>query len=548
MFPVLYTNVENRKNSQLSVFQCFIVLFLWFRVITNRRYLYKNFCMANSVRVRFAPSPTGPLHIGGVRTALYNYLYVRKHGGQFVLRIEDTDQKRSVDGAEAYIQSCLAWLGIQPDESPAHPGNFGPYRQSERRNVYQKHILEIVESGLAYYAFDSADELEGHRVDHEKKGKTFIYNWHNRMKLNNSLVLGEEKTKEKLDNGHPYVIRFLMWDEKESSVYQCPDSIRGNVAVDCKLLDDKILYKSDGMPTYHFANVVDDHLMNISHVIRGEEWLPSLALHLKLYDAFDWRPPKFAHLPLILKPSGKGKLSKRDGEKLGFPVFPIQWEEKIMGYKEEGYLPVAVLNFLALLGWNDGGENEIFSLEELISLFDLERVHHAGARFDPEKNKWFNQQHIQRLSISDFCSLCKPVIENHGFVVNDENKLRSIALMIQPRVVLTTELWRELKVFFEKPDVYDPKAVKKVWKEKTKGLLRAVVDLLSDDGEASLGELQDALKRVAEGAGLGLGALMGPLRVVVVGSLSGPDLLSIINTLGAKEIISRINSALEAIE
>ena len=504
--------------------------------------------MANSVRVRFAPSPTGPLHIGGVRTALYNYLYVRKHGGQFVLRVEDTDQKRSVDGAEAYIQSCLAWLGIQPDESPAHPGNFGPYRQSERRNVYQKHILEIVESGLAYYAFDSADELEGHRVDHEKKGKTFIYNWHNRMKLNNSLVLGEEKTKEKLDNGHPYVIRFLMWDEKESSVYQCPDSIRGNVAVDCKLLDDKILYKSDGMPTYHFANVVDDHLMNISHVIRGEEWLPSLALHLKLYDAFDWRPPKFAHLPLILKPSGKGKLSKRDGEKLGFPVFPIQWEEKIMGYKEEGYLPVAVLNFLALLGWNDGGENEIFSLEELISLFDLERVHHAGARFDPEKNKWFNQQHIQRLSISDFCSLCKPVIENHGFVVNDENKLRSIALMIQSRVVLTTELWRELKVFFEKPDVYDPKAVKKVWKEKTKGLLRAVVDLLSDDGEASLGELQDALKRVAEGAGLGLGALMGPLRVVVVGSLSGPDLLSIINTLGAKEVISRIDSALEAIE
>jgi len=306
--------------------------------------------MANSVRVRFAPSPTGPLHIGGVRTALYNYLYARKHNGKFVLRIEDTDQKRSVDRAEEYIQSCLAWLGIKPDESPAQPGNFGPYRQSERRDVYQKYILKLVESGLAYYAFDSSESLEQHRSNHEKKGKTFIYNWHNRMKLNNSLVLGEKKTKEKLDSGCPYAVRFLMWDERESSVYRCHDSVRGKVAVDCKLLDDKIVYKSDGMPTYHFANVVDDHLMEISHVIRGEEWLPSLALHLKLYDAFGWTPPEFAHLPLILKPNGKGKLSKRDGDKLGFPVFPIQWKGDIMGYKEEGYLPVAVINFLALLG------------------------------------------------------------------------------------------------------------------------------------------------------------------------------------------------------
>ena len=548
MFPVLYTNIENRKHRQLSVFQWFIVLFLWFRVITNRRYLYKNFCMANSVRVRFAPSPTGPLHIGGVRTALYNYLYARKHGGQFVLRIEDTDQKRSVDGAEAYIQSCLTWLGIKPDESPAHPESFGPYRQSERRDVYQKYIIKLVESGRAYYAFDSAESLEQHRKNHEEKGKTFIYNWHNRMKLNNSLVLGEEKTKEKLDNEHPYVVRFLMWDETESSVYHCSDSIRGNVAVDCKLLDDKILYKSDGMPTYHFANVVDDHLMEISHVIRGEEWLPSLALHLKLYDAFNWGSPEFAHLPLILKPSGKGKLSKRDGDKLGFPVFPIQWEEEIMGYKEEGYLPEAVLNFLALLGWNDGGENEIFSLEELISSFDLERVHHAGARFDPEKNKWFNQQHIQRLSLSNFSRLCKNVIENHGFTVNDENKLKSIALMIQPRVALTTELWQELNVFFERPKSYDEKALKKVWKEKTPDLLQAVAKTLSRDGDTTLEKLKNMLNGVAEDAGLGLGALMGPLRVVIVGSLSGPDLFSIINTLGTKEVINRIDLALEVLE
>lgn len=538
--------MEKGGVSQLSVFQCFIVFFIWFRVIMNRRYLYKKFWMTNSVRVRFAPSPTGPLHIGGVRTALYNYLYARKHCGQFVLRIEDTDKKRSVDGAEEYIQSCLAWLGIEPDESPISQGPFGPYRQSERGDLYEKYILKLVNNGLAYYAFDSSEELEGHRLDHEKKGKTFIYSWHNRMKLNNSLVLGEEKTKEKLDSEHPYVIRFLMWDEKGSSIYHCSDSIRGNVAVDCKLLDDKILYKSNGMPTYHFASVVDDHLMEISHVIRGEEWLPSLVLHLKLYDAFSWIPPKFAHLPLILKPSGKGKLSKRDGDKLGFPVFPIQWEENIMGYKEEGYLPDAVLNFLALLGWNDGGENEIFSLEELVSLFDLKKVHHAGARFDPEKNKWFNQQHIQRLSLPDFSGLCKAVIENHGFVINDENKLKSIALMIQPRVVLTTELWRELKLFFVGPDVYDPKALKKVWKEKTKELLHAVVDLLSDD-KVSLEQLKGDLKRVAENAGLGLGALMGPLRVVIVGSLCGPDLLSIVNTLGVEEVVGRINSALKSI-
>ena len=504
--------------------------------------------MANSVRVRFAPSPTGPLHIGGVRTAFYNYLYARKHNGKFVLRIEDTDQKRTVRRAEEYIQSCLAWLGIEPDESPNHPGNFGPYRQSERRDVYQKYILELVKSGLAYYAFDTAESLEKHRKSHEKNGKTFIYNWHNRMKLNNSLVLGEKKTKEMLDDEHPYVVRFLMWDEKESSVYNCPDSIRGNVAIDCKLLDDKILYKSDGMPTYHFANVVDDHLMEISHVIRGEEWLPSLALHLKLYNAFGWTPPDFAHLPLILKPSGKGKLSKRDGDKLGFPVFPIQWEGGITGYKEEGYLPEAVLNFLALLGWNDGGENEIFSLEELVSLFDLKRVHHSGARFDPEKNKWFNQQHVQRLSISDFSRLCNAVIESHGFVVHDEKKLNSIALMIQPRIVLTTGLWRELVIFFEGPKRYDEKALKKVWKGKTKSLLLSVIDILPHESEASIDLLKNAMKKIAEDSGLSLGALMGPLRVVIVGSLSGPDLFLLIKTLGTREVIKRIQFALRAIK
>ena len=504
--------------------------------------------MAKPIRVRFAPSPTGPLHIGGVRTALYNYLYAKKHGGQFVLRVEDTDQKRSVTGAEEYIQSSLEWLGIHPDESPIHSGAFGPYRQSERQHIYNKYILELVDRGDAYYAFDAAEDLDRHRKDHEKKGKTFVYNWHNRMKLNNSLVLGEEETKKRIQSGHPYVIRFFMWKEDDPVMLAFHDIVRGNIEVDCKLLDDKILYKSDGMPTYHFANVVDDHLMEISHVIRGEEWLPSLALHLKLYKSFGWEPPIFAHLPLILKPSGKGKLSKRDGEKLGFPVFPIQWKGEIMGYKEEGYLAVAVLNFLALLGWNDGSENEIFSLEELVSLFDLKRVHLAGARFDPEKNKWFNQQHIQRLSLSDFSGLCKTVIENHGFVVNDKNKLTSIALMIQPRVVLTTELWQELNIFFERPKSYDEKSLKKVWKEKTPSLLQAVAKRLSRDGDTTLEKLKNMLNGVAKGAGLGLGALMGPLRVVIVGSLSGPDLFSIINTLGVKEVINRIDSALEVLE
>jgi glutamyl-tRNA synthetase len=504
--------------------------------------------MAKPIRVRFAPSPTGPLHIGGVRTALYNYLYAKKHGGQFVLRIEDTDQTRSVTGAEEYIQSSLKWLGIHPDESPIHSGEFGPYRQSERRHIYNKYILKLVESGNAYYAFDAAEDLDRHRKDHEKKGKTFVYSWHNRMKLNNSLMLSEEETKKRIQSGHPYVIRFLMWKEDDPIKLAFHDIIRGNVEVDCKLLDDKILYKSDGMPTYHFANVVDDHLMEISHVIRGEEWLPSLALHQRLYNSFGWEPPIFAHLPLILKPSGKGKLSKRDGDKLGFPVFPIQWEGEISGYREEGFLPEAVLNFLALLGWNDGSEQEVFSLSEMVSLFDLKKVHHAGARFDPQKNRWFNQQHIQRISLDNFSDLCKSVVENQGFDVNDANKLTSMAKMIQPRVVLTTDVWNEIKVFFEGPCEYDSTAIQKVWKEKTARLLGTVTDRLSSVRELTPEELKGVLKEVAESSGLGLGAIMGPLRLVLVGSLTGPDLIALVRVLGEDEVAVRIRSALETIE
>lgn len=499
--------------------------------------------MADSVRVRFAPSPTGPLHIGGVRTALYNYLYAKKNNGSFLLRVEDTDQKRTVSDAEEYIYSALEWLGIVPDESPKHGGSFGPYRQSERKDVYEKWVQILIDKGLAYYAFDAPEELDGHRKEHEKKGKTFIYNWHNRLKLKNSLTVSAKEVNEKIKSGAPYVVRFFMWNNGDDEVVRCPDIIRGNVDVGCKLLDDKILYKSDGFPTYHFANVVDDHLMKISHVIRGEEWLPSLALHIKLYNAFGWTAPAFAHLPLILKPSGRGKLSKRDGDQLGFPVFPIQWGGEVKGYRESGFLPEAVVNFLALLGWNNGDEQEVFSLEEMVSLFDLNRVHHAGARFDPEKNKWFNQQHIQALSLNAFAQLCKAEIERHTQTNLTDEKLMAMAEMVQPRVVLLGDLWVTLKVFFEAPDEYDPKATKKVWKENTSTLLQAVANRLVNEDDLKADDCKTTLQTIATDAGTGIGALMGPLRLVLVGSLTGPDLLQLVKTLGAQEVVDRINIA-----
>ena len=499
--------------------------------------------MAGSVRVRFAPSPTGPLHIGGVRTALYNYLYAQKNNGSFLLRVEDTDQKRTVSDAEEYIYSALEWLGIVPDESPKHGGSFGPYRQSERKEIYEKWVQILIDKGLAYYAFDAPEELETHRKEHEKKGETFIYNWHNRLKLKNSLSVSAKEVNEKIKSGAPYVVRFLMWNNGDDEVVRCPDIIRGNVDVDCKLLDDKILYKSDGFPTYHFANVVDDHLMKVSHVIRGEEWLPSLALHIKLYNAFGWTAPAFAHLPLILKPSGKGKLSKRDGDQLGFPVFPIQWGGEVKGYRESGFLPEAVVNFLALLGWNNGDEQEVFSLEEMVALFDLNRVHHAGARFDPEKNKWFNQQHIQALSLNAFAQLCKAEIERHTQTNLTDEKLMAMAEMVQPRVVLLGDLWVTLKVFFEAPDEYDPKATKKVWKENTSTLLQAVANRLVNEDDLKADDCKTILQTIATDAGTEIGALMGPLRLVLVGSLTGPDLLQLVQTLGAQEVVDRINIA-----
>ncbi len=353
--------------------------------------------MSKNVRVRFAPSPTGPLHIGGVRTALFNYLFAKKHNGTFVLRIEDTDQNRYVEGAEDYIVKSLEWCGIPFDEGPGKNEKFGPYRQSERKHLYKEYADRLIAEGKAYYAFDTAKELDFHRKDHEEKGKTFIYNWHNRLKLSNSLSLSEDEVNAKLEAGDDYVIRFK---SPQDETLHLKDIIRGDIKIDTNILDDKVLFKADGMPTYHLANIVDDHLMEITHVIRGEEWLPSLALHIQLYDAFGWEAPEFAHLPLILKPTGKGKLSKRDGDKLGFPVFPLEWKDPntgdvSRGYKEDGYFPEAVVNFLAFLGWNPGTEQEIFSLENLTQAFDLAKVNKAGARFDPDKTKWFNHHYMQ---------------------------------------------------------------------------------------------------------------------------------------------------------
>ena len=367
--------------------------------------------MSKQVRVRFAPSPTGPLHIGGVRTALFNYLFAKKHNGTFVLRIEDTDQNRYVEGAEQYIIDSLNWCNIPFDEGPNKNEKFGPYRQSERKDLYKQYADQLIKSGHAYYAFDTAEALDAHRKDHEAKGKTFIYNWHNREKLSNSLSLSAEDVQAKLDAGEDYVIRFK---SPQDQTLHLKDIIRGDIKIDTNILDDKVLFKADGMPTYHLANIVDDHLMEITHVIRGEEWLPSLALHYQLYDAFGWEAPEFAHLPLILKPTGKGKLSKRDGDKLGFPVFPLEYTspegDVSKGYKEDGYFAEAVVNFLAFLGWNPGTEQEIFNLEELIEAFDLSKVNKAGARFDPDKIKWFNHHYMQEQNNDDLAEAFK---QNH---------------------------------------------------------------------------------------------------------------------------------------
>jgi glutamyl-tRNA synthetase len=500
--------------------------------------------MSRPIRVRFAPSPTGPLHIGGVRTALFNYLFAKKHNGVFYLRIEDTDQNRFVPGAEAYIFEALEWLGIAPSETVGKNEQFGPYRQSERKPLYRQYADQLVTTGWAYYAFDTAEALDAHRKQHEAEGKTFIYNWHNREKLDTSLVITKEATEKRIAAGEDYVIRFKT---PVNETLHLQDIIRGDIKFETNLLDDKVLFKSDGMPTYHLANIVDDHLMETSHVIRGEEWLPSMPLHSLLYKAFGWEAPEFAHLPLILKPIGNGKLSKRDGDKMGFPVFPLEWksEEGVSsGYREKGFFPEAVINFLALLGWNDGTDQELFSLEELVSKFDLNRVHKAGAKFDPEKNKWFNHQYLQKQSDSELAASFSAILVAKG--ITTALDLTRVVSLIKERAHFVAEFWELADYFFVPPTTYDEKASKN-WKEETPGLMQQLIAELNLIEDFTSITIETKVKEWLTQNEIGMGKVMQPFRLSLVGALKGPHLFDIVELLGKEETIKRLEKALATI-
>lgn len=501
----------------------------------------------SAVRVRFAPSPTGPLHIGGLRTALFNYLFAKKNNGTFILRIEDTDQTRFVEGAETYIKEALDWCNIPYDEGPGKNEKFGPYKQSERKHLYKSYADTLVNNGHAYYAFDTAEALDTLRKDHEANKKTFIYNWHNRETLDNSLCLTAEETKAKIESGVPYVIRFKT-PKDETLIMN--DLIRGTIKIETNTLDDKVLFKSDGMPTYHLANIVDDHLMEISHVIRGEEWLPSMPLHILLYRALNWEAPKFAHLSLILKPVGKGKLSKRDGDKLGFPVFPLNWEdpktkEISKGYKEAGYYPETVINFLALLGWNPGTEQEIFSLQELITAFDISKANKSGAKFDPEKNKWFQQQYIQQKDIKELTSDFKSVLLEKG--ISTSKNLETLTELLRERAIFSADLYNLGKYFFEAPNTYDAKASKKAWKEGTSELMKELTEEIKKITDFTTENVTSEIKAWITSKEIGFGKVMMPLRLALVGSLSGPDVYEIASILGKEETVARLNNAIEVL-
>lgn len=497
------------------------------------------------VRVRFAPSPTGPLHLGGVRTALYDYLFAKNQGGEFVLRIEDTDTARYVEGAEEYIEEALEWCGIIADESPKKGGKFAPYRQSERRDIYDRYTEQILKTDYAYIAFDTAEELDAIRAEYETRGDVFSYDNRTRNQLRNSLALSEEEVKRLLDEKTPYVVRFKMPVDRTLNL---EDIIRGKFSVNTNTLDDKVLVKNDGMPTYHFANIIDDHEMEISHVIRGEEWLPSLGLHTLLYEAMGWEAPQFAHLSLILKPEGKGKLSKRDGDKFGFPVFPLNFTDPVTGhiskgYRESGYLPEAFINMVALLGWSPADDKEILSLDEMAKEFDLNKVHKAGARFSKEKAEWFNHQYIQQKSDQELLEILK----KSGFstTLSDQKLLKIISLM-KERLTFVEDLTLDNekgKFFFEAPVSYDEKASKKAWNDQTSAILGELASHL-ESKEFNAENLKQAMHDFAENKGLGMGKVMMPLRLSLVGELKGPDVPDIMELLGKEETISRINNAI----
>ena len=501
--------------------------------------------MSQQVRVRFAPSPTGPLHMGGVRTALYNYLFARNHGGKMILRIEDTDSQRFVPGAEEYIIESLRWCGIEIDEGVGVGGPHAPYRQSERREIYLKYALQLVEAGWAYYAFDTAAELDALRKECESRGETFAYNYTVREKLPTSLSLSAEEVRERIDRGDQWVIRFKM---PVDETVEMDDLIRGHVKVNTSTLDDKVLYKSvDALPTYHLANIVDDHLMEISHVIRGEEWLPSLPLHYLLYRAFGWESsrPQFAHLPLLLKPTGGGKLSKRDGDKMGFPVFPLFWRspstgETARGYREDGYFPEAFVNMLALLGWNPGTEQEIFSMQELIDAFSLDRVSKSGARFQPDKAKWFNAQYMHRKSDAELAALFQPILREHGVVVSDEIAGRAAGIM-KERATFITDLWDLTSYFFIAPHEYDEKQVKKYWKGDNPAHLAEVREVLASIDDFSLENTERVVNAWIAEKGYGMGQVMKTLRLALVGAGKGPGMYDVTSFLGKEETLRRID-------
>lgn len=507
--------------------------------------------MERKVRVRFAPSPTGPLHIGGVRTALYNYLFAKKNGGDFILRIEDTDQTRFVEGAEDYIVESFRWLGLEFDEGVGIGGAFGPYKQSERKEMYKSYALELVEKGKAYYAFDTPEELDAKRKEAEEKKETFQYDCKTRNGLRNSLSLSESETKALLDSGAAYVIRFRF---PEDEVIEFDDLIRGHVKMNSSLLDDKVLYKSDGMPTYHLANIVDDHLMQISHVIRGEEWLPSCPLHVMLYRAFGWEEtmPQFAHLPLLLKPEGSGKLSKRDGDRLGFPVFPLQWtdpksKEISSGYRESGYLSQAVVNMLALLGWNPGTEQEIFSLDELVQAFSIDRISKHGARFDLEKAKWFNHQYLQLCDNKQLAEGFLQDLKQRG-IDADFAKVEKIVGLIKERCAFAKELWDNGDYFFVAPESYAEKALKKRWKEGTSERMKTIVSLLTDIEDNDWAQkAEDFLMDYIKEHELNMGQIMNSIRLAVVGDTRGCSMLDIFAVLGKDESLRRISVAADKI-
>lgn len=504
--------------------------------------------MERKVRVRFAPSPTGALHIGGVRTALYNYLFAKKHGGDMILRIEDTDSNRFVPGAEEYIIESLSWLGIKFDEGVHLGGKYGPYKQSERKDIYRQYVNQLLDNGLAYIAFDKPEELEAKRTEISN----FQYDASTRMSMKNSLTLSAEEIKSAISSGENYVVRMKIEPNEEIKVQ---DLIRGEVVINSSIIDDKVLWKSaDCLPTYHLANIVDDHLMEVTHVIRGEEWLPSAPLHVLLYRALGWLDtmPQFAHLPLLLKPEGNGKLSKRDGDRLGFPVFPLEWHDPktgdvSSGYREAGYFPEAVINFLALLGWNSGTEQEIFSMDELIQLFSLERVSKSGAKFDYEKGKWFNHQYLIKKSNEELAQLFQKILDEKGMVA-EQSKLTYIVSLVKERIHFAKELWGETSFFFVAPSTYDEKAVQKRWKEDTPTQLKELSDLLSSINDFSSAEkLEKTVKAWIEEKGYNIGAVMNPLRLSLVGELKGPHVFDIVAILGKEESISRILKAIEVL-